>query len=83
MSAIDYNNYIDSCDLGKTYTQFIKLPFYLQYWLKSKNETLKQMSMLAMAKHCFNRNGFCPTYGKRHAYSYGINRSISNHYPVR
>ena len=57
---------------GKTYTQFLKLPFYLQYWLKSRNEIFKQMLILAIAKHCFNRNGFCPTFGKRHVYSYDM-----------
>ena len=45
--------------------------------------TLKQTLILAVAKNYFNRNGFCPTYGKPHAYSYGLNRSIFNHYQVR
>ena len=39
--------------LGKTYTYFLKLPFYLQYWLKSRNETLKQTFILAIAKKLF------------------------------
>ena len=42
---------------GKTYTEYLKLPFYLQYWLKSRNETFKQTLILAIAKNCFNRNG--------------------------
>ena len=46
--------------------------FYLQYGLKSRYETLKQMLILAIAtKHCVNRNGVRLIYGKRHAYSYG------------
>ena len=82
LSASDYNNYIDSYDFGGKLTlNSFNYLFYLQYWLKSRNETLKQTLIIAIAKNCFKRNGFCPTYDKRHAYTYGSNRSISNHNP--
>ena len=51
LSAIDYNHYIDSYDLGKNIHFIPKITFFLQYWLKSRNETLKQTLILAIAKH--------------------------------
>ena len=43
LSAIDYNNYIDSYDLGGNLTlNSLNYLFYLQYWLKSRNETLSK-----------------------------------------
>ena len=52
LSAIDYNNYIDSYDLGKkTYNHFPKITLFLQYWLNLINETLKQTLILAIAKN--------------------------------
>ena len=51
LSAIDYNHYIDSYDLGKNlHLIHIITVFYLQYWLKLRNETLKQTLILAIAK---------------------------------
>ena len=41
---------------------------------------LKQTLILARAKNCFNRNSFCPTYGKRHAYSYDMVKAAL--YPI-
>ena len=56
---------------GKNCTKFLKLPFLFTILVEIKNETLKQTLILAIAKNYFNRNGFCPAYSKRHAYSYG------------
>ena len=51
MSAIDYNNYIDGYGLGLNFHLIHKITFfYLQYWPKSRNETLKQTLILAIAK---------------------------------
>ena len=53
LSAIDYKNYIDSYELEKNLHLIPKITlkrFYLQYWLKSRNETLKQTSILAISK---------------------------------
>ena len=61
LSAIDYNNYNDSYDLGKKLHLIPKITFS-QYWLKSWNKTFKQTLILAIAKNCFNRYDFCPTY---------------------
>ena len=55
---------------GKSTLNSLKYLFYLQYWLKSRNERLKQTLNLAITKNCFNQSSFCPTYGKSHAYAY-------------
>ena len=55
---------------GKLTLNSLTYPF-LQYWLKSRNETFKQTLILSIAKNCFNPNRFCPIHGKRRAYSYG------------
>ena len=53
LSAIDYNNYIDSYDLSKNLHLIHKITFYLQNWLKSRNETLKQTLILANKRKLF------------------------------
>ena len=54
LSANDYKNYTDNYDSGKKLTLYsYYYLFYLQYWLESINETLKQMFILAIAKKLF------------------------------
>ena len=66
LSAIDYNNYIDNYDLGKNLHLIPKITFLCLYWLKSRNETLKQTFILALQKNCFLSHIW-----QHHAYYYG------------
>ena len=50
-STIGYTNYIDNYDSRESLHLIPKITFfYLQYWLKVRNETLKQALIFAIAK---------------------------------
>ena len=55
---------MDNYDLGQTLAlNSLNSLFYLQYWLKSRNETLKQTLILAIAK---KKNGLIVTFSDPH-----------------